>query len=285
MQRLILFFIFLSLAVVLGFGGNYYNKKIEAKGKESYIAYKKTLQQEELEKKKETQAKLERLNPKTNKNQSVVDFLHFNALMKERVAISVIGSSVAKGDGASSVSKAWPSLVESKIRGANEDLGKIAIKNHGESGWTTQDIVDRDIVSAVVKDYPALVLIETSLLHNHGKSFSMDVTKANLNEIASSLKEALPNARLVFFSASPSPEKLKEANARGYRYEDYIRNTEELIKQNGWEYFDMNEGIQKYLDDTGGKFKDMLNGDGVLMNDEGQRIWAEVLFGYMSLAK
>lgn len=281
MKRFIVFFIFLSLAVVLGFGSNYYNKKIEAKGKESYIAYKKTLQKEEAEKKKETQAKLERLNPKSNKNQSVVDFLHFNALMKERVAISVIGGSVAKGDGASSVSKAWPGLVESKIRSANEDLGKVTIKNHGESGLTTQDIVDRGIVSSVVKDYPALVLIETSLVHNHGKSFSMDGTKTNLNEIVSSLKEALPNARIVLFSAYPSPEKIREANARGYRYEDYLRNVEELIEQNGWEYFDMNEGIQKYLDDNDVKFKDTLNADGVLPNDKGQEIWAEVLFGYM----
>ncbi|WP_053367933.1 SGNH/GDSL hydrolase family protein [Bacillus sp. FJAT-27245] len=282
MKRFVFLFIFLSLAVVLGFGSNYYHKKIEAKGKESYIAYKEKLQQEEAEKKKETLAKLDRLNPKSNNNQPVIDFLHYNTLMKERVAISVIGSSVAKGEGASTDSKAWPRVVESRIRGVNEDLRKITVKNHGESDLTTQDIVDHGIVSAVVKDYPALVLIETSLLHNHGKSLSMDGTKTNLTQIVSSLKEALPNARIVLFSAYPSPEKIREANARGYRYGDYLRNVEDLIEENGWDYFDMNKGIQTYLAEKNVKFEDTLKEDGVHPNDEGQKIWAEVLFGYLS---
>lgn len=275
MNKVIIFAVF-----TIGFllvGNLMWERKLDNQVSASFSQYKKDIEKEEME----HQKLLDSLDPVKNKNQSLIDFLRFKTLTNGSAVITVFGSSVSAGHGSSDYSHSWSGLLEDNIRNNFTDLHRVTIENLGKGGFSTQDLVENKVVDTVVSTKPDLVIFETALLNNHGQSISLEQTLKDITQIHRTLKENLPNAKIVFTSANPSAKKTdEELNILGYSYQDYINQTGDFIKGNDWYYINIYQRMNDHMRSKGINLKD-ISVDGIHPNDIGYQIWFEEMFNYM----
>lgn len=266
--------LFVALFIVMG-AKMYSDKKIDQEISASQIEYENNKNKEN----EELKFKIESLSPEKNENQNLMDQLHYKALVEGKLNIAVIGSSVAAGFGASDVSKSWPALLNSSIRNENEDLSITTLSNFGIVGYSTQDIIDNEIISKNLTEYYNLVILEVLSLNDHGQSIDLKKTESNLNEIVSSIKEESPHAKIILTSPNPSSSKVGEVNEKGLSYEDYLNVAKKYAELNNLDYIDAYNGINSIVEARGLVLRGILS-DGIHPNDEGYALWHEVIMDY-----
>ncbi|MFD2442789.1 SGNH/GDSL hydrolase family protein [Bacillus sp. CGMCC 1.16607] len=232
--------------------------------------------------KKEQESKeimINRLKPEDNKTQSIIDFLHYRALTKEKVIVSVLGGSATAGVGASSTFNSWPELLKKKLQSDFEGLDNLQLINNGNRGYSTTDLLNGLKIEAVINDQPDLVIFENAMINNYLQSISFKQTEKDLNEIMSKLQKGLPNAKIMIIS--PNPIANNNANRLGATYLDYISESEKIIKNNQWSYFNSLEGMGKKVRTEKILLVDILANDYIHPNDKGNFIWFEVLLDFL----
>jgi lysophospholipase L1-like esterase len=265
---------------VLVFGHLHWKNISQAAGIEAREAEAK-----EKEKEKEERDNLiQSLKPEKNKQQPLMDYLHYKSLTQDRVIISLLGSNGTSGTGASKASNSWAGRLEKSLRADRDDLEKLSFINHGHEGYSTEDLLKGKKIEAVIQDDPDLIIFENSLINNHYQSLSLEQTEKDLESIMTKLQKEIPNAKILIISPNPVANG-KTENSLGLNYLDYIKASEQVIKTNKWSYLNSKEEIEKKLSKNNMRLADILSNDNIHPNDQGHCIWFEVLQEYIKLKK
>ncbi|TDL33070.1 SGNH/GDSL hydrolase family protein [Jeotgalibacillus sp. S-D1] len=228
----------------------------------------------------EIEQKLERLNPALNNDINYFDYLTYRVMKNGSARVATLGSSVTKGVGASAPSQSWRALLQKELRDTSRPLKHVTVSNHGHSGYTSAMLLDQDVLSKVKNSRPDLIILETSVINNYRRSVSMEETQASIEELYRTFKEQIPGVEILFIAPNPI---LKEnidpsgLNQLGHTFEEYVDFTEQIIKDNKWNYFDTHGHMMDEMAIRGLEKKDVLN-DMIHPNDLGYSIWFEELF-------
>ncbi|KRF54333.1 hypothetical protein ASG97_02675 [Bacillus sp. Soil745] len=263
---------------VLVFGHLHWKNISQAAGVEAREAAAKVKEEE----KEEREALIQSLKPENNKQQPLVDYLHYKSLTQDRVIVSLVGSNGTSGTGASMTSNSWAGRLEKSLRADRDDLETLSFINHGHEGYSTDDLLEGKKIEAVIQDDPDLIIFENSLINNHYQSLSLEQTKKDLESIMTKLQKELPNAKILILSPNPVAND-KTENSLGLNYLDYIQASEQVIKTNKWTYINSKEGIEKKLKEKNMRLADILTNDNIHPNDQGHYIWFEVMQEYFKL--
>ncbi|KIL49586.1 SGNH/GDSL hydrolase family protein [Jeotgalibacillus soli] len=231
------------------------------------------------QKQTEIQSELQRLNPRTNSDITYLDFLTYRVLQNNHANIAMLGSSVTKGVGASSPEFSWRALLQKEIRQASRPLQHITIANHGHSGYSSVMLLRNDILFNVIKGKPDLLILETSVINNYRQSVSLEDTKSSLEQLYSTFTRQIPGVEILFISPNPILKNNLNSsglNSLGLTFEDYVDFTEQISRENAWNYFDTHGQISKELGNRNFEVKDALS-DMIHPNDLGYQIWADKL--------
>ncbi|PRS39102.1 hypothetical protein C6W19_09850 [Bacillus sp. RJGP41] len=260
---------------VLVFGQLHWKNKSQVAGVEAREAAAKVKEEE----KEEREALIQSLKPENNKQQPLIDYLHYKSLTQERVIVSLLGSNGTSGTGASNSSNSWVGRLEKSLRTNRDDLETLRFINHGHEGYSTEDLLKGKKIEAVIKDNPNLIIFENSLINNHYQSLSLEQTEKDLENIMTRLQKELPNAKILIISPNPVANG-KTENSLGLNYLDYIQASEQVIKTNRWTYMNSKEEIEKKLNEKNMRLADILTNDNIHPNDQGHYIWFEVMQEY-----
>ncbi|MEV5037261.1 SGNH/GDSL hydrolase family protein [Peribacillus frigoritolerans] len=265
---------------VLVLGHQRWKNVSEVAGIEARAAAAKVKEKE----KEEREALIQSLKPENNKQQPLIDYLHYKSLTQERVVVSLVGSNGTSGTGASNSSNSWAGRLERSLRADRDDLETLRFINHGHEGYSTEDLLKGKKIEAVIQDNPDLIIFENSLINNHYQSLSLEQTEKDLESIMSKLQKELPNAKILIISPNPVAND-KTENSLGLNYLDYIHASEQVIKTNKWKYMNSKDGIEKKLSKKNMRLADILTNDNIHPNDQGHYIWFEVMEEYFKLNK
>lgn len=264
--------------VVLVLGHLHWKNMSQVAGVEAREAAAKVKEKE----KEERDALLQSLKPEDNKQQSLIDYLHYKSLTQKSVIVSLVGSNGTSGTGASNSSNSWAGRLEKSLRANRDDLETLSFINHGHEGYSTEDLLKGKKIEAVIQDNPNLIIFENSLINNHYQSLSLEQTEKDLESIMAKLQKELPNAKILILSPNPVANG-KTKNSLGLNYSDYIQASEQVIKTNKWNYLNSKEGIEKKLKEKNMRLADILTNDNIHPNDQGHYIWFEVMQEYFKL--
>ncbi|MFY0803795.1 SGNH/GDSL hydrolase family protein [Peribacillus frigoritolerans] len=265
---------------VLVLGHQRWKNVSEVAGIEARAAAAKVKEKE----KEEREALIQSLKPENNKQQPLIDYLHYKSLTQERVVVSLVGSNGTSGTGASNSSNSWAGRLERSLRADRDDLETLRFINHGHEGYSTEDLLKGKKIEAVIQDNPDLIIFENSLINNHYQSLSLEQTEKDLESIMSKLQKELPNAKILIISPNPVAND-KVENSLGLNYLDYIHASEQVIRTNKWKYMNSKDGIEKKLSKKNMRLADILTNDNIHPNDQGHYIWFEVMEEYFKLNK
>ncbi|MGW6662148.1 SGNH/GDSL hydrolase family protein [Peribacillus sp. NPDC055009] len=265
---------------VLVFGQLHWKNISQAAGVEAREAAAKVKEEE----KEEREALIQSLKPENNKQQPLIDYLHYKSLTQDRVIVSLVGSNGTSGTGASNSSNSWAGRLEKSLRADRDDLETLRFINHGHEGYSTEDLLEGKKIEAVIQDDPDLIIFENSLINNHYQSLSLEQTQKDLESIMTKLQNELPNAKILMISPNPVANG-KTENSLGLNYMDYIHASEQVIKTNKWTYINSKEEIEKKLKKKNMRLADILTNDNIHPNDQGHYIWFEVMEEYFMLKK
>lgn len=260
---------------VLILGHQHWKNVSQAAGIEAREAAAKVKEKE----KEEREALIQSLKPENNKQQPLIDYLHYKSLTQDRVFVSLVGSNGTSGTGANNSSNSWAGRLEKSLRADSDDLETLSFINHGHEGYSTEDLLKGTKIEAVIKDDPDLIIFENSLINNHYQSLSLEQTEKDLESIMSKLQKELPNAKILIISPNPVAND-KSENSLGLNYLDYIHASEQVIKTNKWKYMNSKDEIEKKLSKKNMRLADILTNDNIHPNDQGHYIWFEVMDEY-----
>lgn len=279
-QKYFLIPVIILTIIILVVGKIHYDNKIKVQAKSSKIQY----EQYQKEDKNQREAFIKSLKPVNNKKESILKYLKYKELTEGTVKISVIGSSVTYGTGASNQDSNWLGILSNHLRVSSGDLSleKLKTVNHGKGGYSVQNLLNKNVFQDVINDKPDLVIFETSVLNSHGQSVSIEDTLNCINKGYEQMRKGLPDAKFLVVSPNPSSEKLKTGaviNSIGLKYSDYLNATKAQAEENKWNYFDSYSAINKYLQAHKIKLDSILI-DGVHPNDQGYQIWGDALYNF-----
>lgn len=130
MRKYGLIIIALICISVLVLGHQHWKNVSEATGVEAREAAAKVKEKE----KEEREALIQSLKPKNNKQQPLIDYLHYKSLTQDRVIVSLVGSNGTTGTGASNSSNSWAGRLEKSLRADRDELETLSFINHGYKG-------------------------------------------------------------------------------------------------------------------------------------------------------
>ncbi|MFS0603752.1 SGNH/GDSL hydrolase family protein [Peribacillus frigoritolerans] len=267
----------ICLAVIV-LGHQHWKNVSQAAGMEAREAAAKLKEKE----KEERETLIQSLKPENNKQQPLIDYLHYKSLTQDSVIVSLVGSNGTSGTGASNPSNSWAGRLEKSLRAEYDDLETLSFINHGHEGYSTEDLLEGKKIEAVIQDNPDLIILENPLINNHYKSLSLDQTEKDLENIMTKIQKELPNTKILIISPNPVANG-KTENSLGLNYLDYIQASEKVIKTNKWTYINSKEEIEKKLKKKNMRLADILTNDNIHPNDQGHYIWFEVLDEYFKL--
>ncbi len=193
--------------------------------------------------------------------------------------VAVIGSSVARGMGASSSATSWAGLLKSDLE-SREELREttITFSNFGMNGYKANDLLEEGVVDNMVQARPDFIVFETSVINSYRQGEALDTTIESIDTLMRQLEEELPDAEIVVIA--PNPLETSSANIRGNTYLDYLTETQDYIIDNNWNYVDSYTEIEAQRQEQGYNIEDILD-DGIHPNDTGYSMWYDVLERYL----
>lgn len=269
-------FLFLTVVItsmgVLVSGHIHWLNKIALAGETANFS----MEQSKQKKMEEKETTIARLNPVNNDSQSLLDYLKYMALTKEEINISVIGSNGVAGTGASHPLKTWTALLEKGLREEIPEMKKLNMSVHGYEGYTTADFLTGDRVSNLLSNTPDLILIELAVMNNYVQSLSVEQTITDIVNLVSSLEKGIPNAKVILLSPNPIINS-KEVNRIGLTYEDYLKESMNIVSKNNWAYINSYDLISKKINGKNAVLADYITSNQFHLNDEGYYLWYEVI--------
>lgn len=215
---------------------------------------------------------------------SIYDYLVSESYREGGAKVAVIGSSVARGKGATHPMFSWFHLLEKEVRERHLPHKKqLSFHNFSKSGYTLNMLLGDGTVDKLVQAEPDLVMIETGVVNSYQYHQSIDETKQAIKKTVAKIKEASPHTKILFISPNPTTELYngKVENKRNHTYQDYLQATEQFIKENHWPYIDIYRPMAKRMADSSIELEDTL-ADGVHPNNIGYYIWFQVMNEYFN---
>ncbi|MED4601663.1 SGNH/GDSL hydrolase family protein [Paenibacillus validus] len=209
--------------------------------------------------------------------QPAFQYLQQNVLEGREPVISVIGSSVTAGSGATGKTHTWIHLLSERLKAA-EGLEKLIYLNHGFPGYSTKQMLAQGKVDVLREENPSIIIFETCLINDFVQNISIEESKTNIQSLVLNMQKMAPKARIIITSPNPRKENLTK-NKTGSSYEDYVIETGKFIKLHGWEYVDIYSEFTKQIKASKTSM-DKVMYDFVHPNDLGYAIWAKILEQY-----
>lgn len=263
-------FVFITAVISFGLlvsGFISYQGKLDKIEKEAWASQELKHEESALEK---------QLNPSQHPEQSVLDFLRYQSLVKDEVTISLLGSD--------SIAGAGETLLQKKLQSFDPVFKTVAVHNYGFERYSTSDLVKEDKHLIVVNDEPDLVIVETSIIANQKEEVYYDQTDEDIKTMMSDMTSKLPNTRFLIISPNPTADdEGGENNPMGYTRQGYLDHTKAFIEKSKWEYFDVNAAMKTKVGEEHRSVDDIL-ADDVHLNEEGYAMWGDVLFDYLGRA-
>ncbi|MCU7712485.1 SGNH/GDSL hydrolase family protein [Priestia sp. JV24] len=253
---------------IVGFGKVFYTNKIEAQAVEDQKQYNKFEKEEAAKDKK----RVEQL--KAEKNENLIKWLQYRSTQKDKITLSVLGSSVTAGSGASDSSHRWANLLTNYLEIDVDDINPINLVNNGYGGYSTSELINDKKIDEVVKNKPDVVIFELCLLNNFGEKVSLEKTTQDINYIMETLSKELPDSLIVIQTANSIPNK--NANGIGLTYDDYNKYAEQYVQSKGWNFINTYEQFDDEVINKELNYNDILN-DGIHPTDKGYAIWYNIL--------
>ncbi|MED0936428.1 SGNH/GDSL hydrolase family protein [Bacillus mobilis] len=210
---------------------------------------------------------------KERKADSILDWLKYTSTQKESINMSVLGSSVTAGDGASDIEKSWAKLFANYLT-ALDGVNQINLVRNGYSGYSTANLIDNNKISEVIKNKPDIIFFELCLLNNAGQNIPLEKTYEDIDNIIGELKNNLPESLIVLQTADSIPNDKR--NKVGLTYDDYNREVKKYAVDKGYNFIDTYEEFKGIVQKEKLNYKDILV-DGIHPNDEGYKIWFNIL--------
>lgn len=215
---------------------------------------------------------------------TIYDYIVSESYSKNGAKVAVIGSSVARGKGASHPMFSWFRLLEKEVRERHlPHKKKLSFHNFAKSGYTLNMLLKDGTVDHLVKSEPDLVMIETGVVNSYQYHQSIKETEQAIEKTVDKIKKATPDTKILFLSPNPTTVLYngKIDNKRNHSYQDYLKATEQYIKENEWPYIDIYRPMAKRMADSSIDLQDTL-ADGVHPNNIGYYIWFQVMNEYFN---
>lgn len=253
--------------VFLILGNMYYSNKIEAQVQKSNLEFERNLAKEE----RERLARLEKFKDK--KDSSILNRVRYLNAKNGEVKISLLGSSVTAGTGATNAS--WSTLLERHLN--NIDDLNVKIYNNGYGGYTTTDLINDKKIDSLIQSEPDVILFEVCLLNNNGEAqVPLKQTKEDVEYIVETFKKELPESLIVLQTANPFAEFDAVMPKTGLSYDQYNNEMKEFIEENGWNFIDTYSLMKDEIQNQGLNYSDVLY-DQVHPNDTGYKLWFDAI--------
>ncbi|MEK4566436.1 SGNH/GDSL hydrolase family protein [Alkalihalobacillus sp. FSL R5-0424] len=243
------------------------------KAEESRLAF------EEQVKEQEDEIQNQRDEIESNKMNSLTDYLTFLSLDKDEIVLSVFGSSVTEGEGATDASSHWSELFVSHLQ-EEEDISPIRLENNGQNGATSRTLVNENLVEEVIENSPDVIFIEPPVIPNYESNFSPEETGSDTMNLVREIEDNLPDTLIIIQSSNVTA--LEDLNLIGYSYEDYNNYLDELTEETNLNYVDVYSGMEERMESEEIEDVTELLADEVYPNDLGYSYWFEILAEYAS---
>jgi lysophospholipase L1-like esterase len=209
-----------------------------------------------------------------------LEYLFDLSQRKDKVVIAVIGSSVTKGSGASILENNWPTQLLYALH--REGIRNIKLINLGFSRFKAQDLLAKGVITELSKQQPDLIIFETSVINNYRQATTMEHTIKYIDILLNKITKELPDAKLIVIS--PNPILSMKKNKIGFYYQDYLEQSEKYVREKGYDYLNIYEGMNEYIDNENGSLTEYL-ADEIHPNDRGYKLWSKLLMDYMKNGK
>lgn len=246
---------------------------LSKKAEESRVAYEQQMKEEENEEQNQ------RDEIESNQMNSLIDYLRFLSLEKEEIVLSVFGSSVTEGEGATDDSSHWSGLFTSHLE-EEEGISPIRLENNGQNGATSRTLVNENLVDEVIETNPDVVLIEPPVIPNYESNFSPEETGSDTMYLVREIEDNLADTLIIIQSSNITA--LEDLNLIGYSYADYNNYLDELTEETNLNYVDVYTGMEERMESEGMEDVSEWLTDEIRPNDLGYSIWFEILADYAS---
>lgn len=273
MTKFLVFIMTILCVGVLVYGQNHWKNMNEAMGFEGQQIIEQNLQKKQVQR----QLLINSLNPESNQSQSMIDFLRYRSLTRGKAIIAVLGSNITVGVGEQ---KSWQEVLKRKLKLENEDLETLEIINHGYEGYTTTDLLTGEKLDVLIKAQPDIVFFENMMITNYYRSLTLEQTVKDLEEIISTLHREIPDAKIIIMSPPPIVNG-NNLNNLGLSYEQYIKESEKLIRENNWSYINSLEEMTRKLKERNILLVDILSSGDFNLNNQGYFLWIEILDAHL----
>jgi len=198
---------------------------------------------------------------------------------KGKLKIAVMGSSVTKGTGSSSPKMSWPSRLKTFLQERNElKYRDIQLVNYGFSGFKAEDLLKEGKADQLILEKPDFIILETCIINNYRQSSTLFETIKYIDDLVNKIKKELPGAKILIIS--PNPILSSNKNQVGLTYEDYQMQTAAYFQQEGLNYMNIYDEMNKLLSQNNHKLQDYL-ADEIHPNDQGYQVWFEILLKHL----
>ena len=256
----------ITISTVIG-GKYHWNQKVDAvqasvdkeKKDENRKEIKITNEEElEIEEKKETLIKLDKLNFLPKELQPI-----FSRVIEKNRPVHLM---IAGSASTSSNDVAWPNKLKMKLLDTYGDsLIKVTIKEISKK--TSQRVIEENIHEEMAELKPDILLLEPFLLYDNGEIRMAERLK-NLSIIIDSFKKMNPDIMIMIQPANPI--------YGAYYYPNEEKDLERYSKQNEYIYLDHWAAWPDYRKK---EIQDYLTKDN-LPNKKGNEVWAKYLMKY-----
>lgn len=208
-------------------------------------------------------------------SETILDRAKFITQRDGVVDITVLGSSVTRGMGATAEQPVWGTKLEQRLNQSQEINAKVW--NKGYNGYSTTDLLNQQKVAETISENPDIILFELCLINNNRfPQNDLSLTKEELIGIMSRFQNELPNTLVILTTANPTAYNHIYLDNGPLTYDQYNQEISRFVREQGWNFIDIYTLMSKEVADTHTSIENYLD-DAVHPNGEGYEMWYGLL--------
>lgn len=210
-----------------------------------------------------------------SESETILDRAKFITQRDGVVDITVLGSSVTRGMGATAEQPVWGEKLEQRLNQFQEINAKVW--NKGYNGYSTTDLLNQQKIAETIDENPDIILFELCLINNNRfPQNDLSLTKEELIGIMSRFQNDLPNTLVILTTANPTIYNDIYLDNGPLTYDQYNQEVSRFVREQGWNFIDIYTLMSKEISDTQKPIEDYLD-DAVHPNGEGYQMWYSLL--------
>lgn len=137
-------------------------------------------------------------------------------------------------------------------------------------------LLEENTVSSLKEENPDLVFFQIPIYGDQVRDISLSDSTDYIIQDYEAIKQALPDALIVFVTPNPSSSRKEDYNSRTLIYTSYLDSVLEKVKENNLPLFDLHEAFNGELESTDLVLESTLAEDGKTLNDKGNEIYSSL---------